>query len=107
MIRINEGDALFDVDEDAWRQVLEARGGCKCCIIPPCGACSEPITEEELNEVGYTYKELCSCCGGEGAVGGLLPEGGGFESLACPFCLGDGLEPEDVESGCGKEPEHE
>jgi hypothetical protein len=94
MIRIEEGDVLLDVDEAAWGQVIEARGGCTCHVSPPCNACAEPVTEED------TYRALCSCCGGEGAVGGLLPGDGGFESLACPFCLGDGLEhDDDAENG--------
>ncbi len=100
MNRLEEGQSLLDVDEAAWGQVVEARGGCTCHISAPCHVCVEPVTEEELNEVGYTYRALCSCCGGEGAVGGLLPGGEGVESLACPFCLGDGLEhDDDAENG--------
>jgi len=52
---IGEQDALLDVDEKAWRLLVENRGGCSCHIAPPCGACSNPISEEEMNEVGYTY----------------------------------------------------
>jgi hypothetical protein len=52
---IDEQDCLLDVDEKAWRSLVENRGGCRCHISPPCGACSNPISEEELNEVGYTY----------------------------------------------------
>jgi len=53
--RIDEQDCLLDVDEKAWRSLVENRGGCRCHISPPCGACSDPISEEEMNEVGYTY----------------------------------------------------
>jgi hypothetical protein len=52
---IDEQDCLLDVDEKAWRSLVENRGGCRCHISPPCGACSNPISEEELNEAGYTY----------------------------------------------------
>jgi len=52
---IDEQDCLLDVDEKAWRSLVENRGGCRCHISPPCGACSDPISEEEMNEVGYTY----------------------------------------------------
>jgi hypothetical protein len=52
---IDEQDCLLDVDEKAWRSLVENRGGCRCHISPPCGACSNPISEEEMNEVGYTY----------------------------------------------------
>ena len=52
---IDEQDCLLDVDEKAWRSLVENRGGCRCHISPPCNACSNPISEEEMNEVGYTY----------------------------------------------------
>jgi hypothetical protein len=52
---IGERDCLLDVDEKAWRLLVENRGGCRCHISPPCGACSDLISEEEMNEVGYTY----------------------------------------------------
>lgn len=47
--------SLLDVDESAWQRVIKSRGGCGCHISPPCLPCSEPITEEELNDVGFTY----------------------------------------------------
>jgi hypothetical protein len=52
---IAEHDCLLDVDEKAWKALVENRGGCRCFLSPPCGACSNPISEEEMNEVGYTY----------------------------------------------------
>ena len=52
---IDERDYLLDVDEKAWRSLIENRGGCRCHLSPPCGACTDPISEEEMNEVGYTY----------------------------------------------------
>jgi hypothetical protein len=57
LTKIAPDACLLDVDESAWRSVVEHRGGCNCCISPPCNACVEPITEEELNAVGYTYGE--------------------------------------------------
>lgn len=56
MIRIDEGTWLSDVDELAWSRLLEKRGGCRCFLSPPCAACCEPVTEPELNDVGYTYE---------------------------------------------------
>ena len=55
LIQIGEDDCLMDIDEAAWREIVEERGGCRCHISPPCGACTEPIGEDELNAVGYTY----------------------------------------------------
>lgn len=53
---LETNDCLLDVDEDAWRRLLSKRGGCSCHLSPPCHNCTEPLTEEELNSVGYTYK---------------------------------------------------
>lgn len=46
---------LGDVDEPAWKRLLETRGGCSCHLTSPCRNCTEPLTEQELNSVGYTY----------------------------------------------------
>ena len=54
---ISEDEWLLDVDESAWRRLVEKRGGCRCHLSPPCAACSEPVTEAELNDVGYTYEQ--------------------------------------------------
>lgn len=53
---IKADECLLDVDEAAWRSVIEDRGGCRCHISPPCNACTEPMSEEELNRVGYTLE---------------------------------------------------
>lgn len=50
-------DCLLDVDERAWEIILEERGGCRCHMSPPCLACSVPISEDEMNGVGYTYEK--------------------------------------------------
>lgn len=52
---ISEDDCLLDVDEAAWDLIREARGGCRCHLSPPCSVCTDPPTEDELNDVGYTY----------------------------------------------------
>lgn len=48
-------DWLGDHDESAWKRLIEARGGCNCHTSPPCFNCTEPPTEDELNEVGFSY----------------------------------------------------
>lgn len=68
---IAEDECLLDVDEAAWRSVIEDRGGCRCHISPPCNACTEPISEEELNRVGYTLE---SAAGQEGCGTSQQPE---------------------------------
>lgn len=50
-----EGDCLVDHDVESWHSILQSRGGCTCFLSPPCNACSNPVTEEELNAVGFTY----------------------------------------------------
>ena len=55
LIYIPEDECLIDVDESAWRKILDARGGCTCFISPPCWACAEPLTEAELTDAGDTY----------------------------------------------------
>lgn len=49
---------LGDIDMAAWRELLANRGGCRCYNSPPCFACTEPPTEEELNAVGFTYEPM-------------------------------------------------
>lgn len=51
---LEHDEALIDVDQRAWETLLERRGGCRCLFSPPCNACTEPLTEEELNSVGFT-----------------------------------------------------
>ena len=48
---------LGDEDMEALQRLLEMRGGCRCHLAPPCRACTDPPTEEELNAVGFTYEE--------------------------------------------------
>ena len=57
LTHISEDDWLADVDDVAWGQLVDGRGGCRCFLSAPCGACSEPISEAELNAVGYTYEK--------------------------------------------------
>lgn len=56
LIFIEPDACLLDVDERAWELIVEKRGGCRCHVFPPCGACCNPVEEAELNEVGYTYE---------------------------------------------------
>lgn len=35
----------------------------------------------------------CDCCDGRGEVGGLLPDGGGYQTDPCPYCDGTGIQP--------------
>lgn len=52
---IAKGDWLGDVNRSAWDRLVEKKGGCRCNICQPCPACSDPVTEEELNHLGYSY----------------------------------------------------
>lgn len=70
LIHIDPKTALVDVDDAAWQRVRERRGGCRCHLSPPCGACSDPITEQELNDVGYTYEKPGGHCGADARVEG-------------------------------------
>lgn len=33
-------------------QLVSDRGGCSCHLNPPCNACCDPITEDELDSLG-------------------------------------------------------
>jgi hypothetical protein len=50
------GDWLGDIDMIAWGWILKSRGGCRCHLSPPCGACTEPLTDDEMREVGFTHE---------------------------------------------------
>ena len=38
---------LGDQHDDKQELLLEMRGGCRCFLCAPCGACVEPISDEE------------------------------------------------------------
>lgn len=41
------------VNDDALRtRLVEMRGGCRCCICPPCHACVEPLDIGEAERLG-------------------------------------------------------
>jgi hypothetical protein len=40
-------------DSDMFARLVEHRGGCRCCISPPCFACCEPLTEHEAECLGW------------------------------------------------------
>ena len=52
MTRQEPEDALIDTNPAAWHRLLELRGGCRCCLSPPCNACVDPITQEEAERIG-------------------------------------------------------
>lgn len=40
------------IDSNQYLRLVEMRGGCSCHLRPPCFNCSEPPTEEELEQLG-------------------------------------------------------
>ena len=58
-------DKFFDYVEDkVWNdrklliRLLEMRGGCCCCVSPPCNACVEPITFYEADRLGFCVEDF-------------------------------------------------
>ena len=43
---------LMDDHPDEWKRLLHMRGGCRCCVSPPCSACVDPIDEDEAIKLG-------------------------------------------------------
>lgn len=43
---------LGDQHPDKQARLLEMRGGCRCCISPPCSACVDPVTDDEAEKLG-------------------------------------------------------
>lgn len=41
----------IDLTDDEVERLVEMRGGCSCHVRPPCGAHTDPVTEEELAEL--------------------------------------------------------
>ncbi|WP_181374892.1 hypothetical protein [Pectobacterium parmentieri] len=39
-----------------------------------------------------SVEQKCTGCDGHGLVGGLLPNGGGYDVDECPYCHGSGME---------------
>lgn len=33
-------------------RLVALRGGCRCCVCPPCSTCSDPITQDEAERLG-------------------------------------------------------
>lgn len=42
---------------DLFELLVDRRGGCRCYDRPPCSACSEPLTEDEADELGWIKPE--------------------------------------------------
>ena len=45
-------DLAGSMSDETWALLVEHRGGCSCHYDPPCGAHSDPLTEEEVIELG-------------------------------------------------------
>jgi len=41
-----------DMSDDDNRRLIDMRGGCRCHLCPPCGACSNPVTLAEAEDLG-------------------------------------------------------
>lgn len=48
----DSGDWLGDTHPEAWKRLLELRGGCACHIAPPCAACTGPLLLDEADYLG-------------------------------------------------------
>lgn len=46
-----------DLTDEQREELVDHRGGCSCCISPPCWACSEPITLVEAVDLGWLSDE--------------------------------------------------
>jgi hypothetical protein len=53
MDKLTELSERLAEDGDAYARLIEFRGGCSCHVAPPCGACSNPLTEEEAKALGW------------------------------------------------------
>lgn len=42
----------IELDSGQYLRLVEMRGGCSCHNRPPCGACSDAPTADELEELG-------------------------------------------------------
>ena len=56
--RIGELDEAMD--DDTRSRLIHLRGGCSCCVSPPCGACCNPLTEEEAILLGLLTDDDCA-----------------------------------------------
>lgn len=50
----------LELSAEQYAKLIEHRGGCYCCISPPCSACSDPMTVEEAIELGFIDEPKCS-----------------------------------------------
>jgi len=46
-----------ELTDEQREALVELRGGCSCHISPPCGACSDPITREEMELLDIEIEE--------------------------------------------------
>lgn len=52
-VKLSDFCAYDELSESQYRRFIEARGGCSCHLSPPCSACFEPATAEELLAVSF------------------------------------------------------
>lgn len=52
-IPIDEVVPIDHLDADQYETFMENRGGCCCFLSPPCSACVDPVTADELRAVGF------------------------------------------------------
>lgn len=54
---LSELDEQLAADESRFKELLAHRGGCRCFISAPCGACCTPLTLQEATDLGW-YEPL-------------------------------------------------
>jgi len=119
-------DASLAAERDAWREIAEKHYGLwreakyDDKDYPTLG-CLDAWASANYSCIKSRYAAdavqaapaptPCTGCSGHGMVGGLLPNGGGYDSEECPFCKGSGTEaapaavpkwiddPHDIEQG--------
>lgn len=42
----------LELSDEDYKRLIDLRGGCRCCISPPCFACCEPVTQQEAELLG-------------------------------------------------------
>lgn len=47
-----------EIDEEDWHRLVQLRGGCNCCVTPPCFNCTEPMTMAEAGQLGLLRDPL-------------------------------------------------
>lgn len=50
-------DERLAADGDLFCRLVDMRGGCTCFVWPPCLNCTEPMTEDEAEYLGWEPPE--------------------------------------------------